>query len=110
MADRHNQGAPAADVSAALVESSRQLFGRHPEDVISVVETAVSICSQLEAILVAIKKEVSKSDGCLVRAEHLIEAGEYLASDIGNYLDCQREELVESLSSCGIPCAGKVPQ
>lgn len=89
------------DKSFSTTEVCRSAFGNHPEDVISVIRTGSELAFELEALFKAIKADL-ESNPPRLNAARLCDVGAYLASDIGNYIDCEREAMVENLEKAGI--------
>lgn len=79
----------------------RSLFGETPEDVISPIKSAADALGWLEELFNTIKRE-ALDQGNSYRIKHLAEAGAYLASDIGNFADCQHETMIERLRTAGV--------
>lgn len=77
------------------------LFGEHPEDVISATKCAADALGWLEVIFTTIKNEaLTERNGHRIR--QLAEAGAYLAADISNYAGCQHETLTARLRTAGV--------
>lgn len=72
-------------------EAVRELFGRHPEDVLAAVKTCDEALSWIEEILRAALRE--DGDKNHQGAVYLINAAKYLASDFGNYANCEHEAM-----------------
>lgn len=72
-------------------EAVRELFGRHPEDVLVAVKTCDEALSWIEEILRAAMRE--SDEGNEIGSRHLINAAKYLASDFGNYANCEHEAM-----------------
>lgn len=81
--------------------SVEELFGAHPEDVISPIKSAAETLSWLEEIFRTIAREtlIERSE-CRINA--LAEMGAYLASDIGNYVDSEHEKYRDCLQKAGV--------
>lgn len=96
------KGTPLAPALApALLESAcRSLFGVHPEEVISPLNCASDTLGWLEEILRTIAKEADKCRS--YRIKRLAEAGAYIASDIGNFADCEHEKYRDALIAAGV--------
>lgn len=84
--------------STLLTEASCQLFGEHPEDVISPIDSAAEALGWLEEIFNVIKQK-AESDEPNYSIKRLAEAGAYIASDIGNYVDSRHEEMRDRISA-----------
>jgi hypothetical protein len=83
------------------VEACRNLFGEHPEDVISPINSAAEALSWLEELFLTIAREaLVERNGC--RIKYLAEMGAYLASDIGNYAGCRHETMIDRLRNAGV--------
>ena len=86
------------------VEACRSLFGEHPEDVISPINSAAEALMWLEEILRTIIREaLDEHNG--YRIKRLAEAGAYLALDMGNYAECQHETMIDRLRTAGVVSA-----
>lgn len=89
------------------VENARELFGGHPEDVISPLSTAANALGWLEEIFVTIKNEALNERNGL-RIQKLAEAGAYLAVDFASYADSEYEGYRERLQTAGVTLSGEV--
>lgn len=87
--------------AAKPVEACRNLFGEHPVDVISPINTAADAISWLEELFRTISKEaLVESSG--YRIKSLAEAGAYIASEIGNYAEHRHETMNDRLRAAGV--------
>lgn len=83
------------------VEIVKELFGEHPEDVISPIKSAADTLGWLEEVFITIKNEaLIERNGCRIR--QLAEAGAYLAMDMSNYAGCQYETYINRLKDAGV--------
>jgi hypothetical protein len=83
------------------VAACRNLFGEHPEDVISPINSAAEALFWLEELFLTIAREaLDERNG--YRIKHLAEMGAYLASDVGNYAGYQHETMIDRLRNAGI--------
>lgn len=86
-------------IPEATVAAVRKAFGQHPEDVLGLAKTGEETLYWLAAIFEAI--EVMDKHGHpatkLRSIPRLAEIGRYVAEDIANTLDCQREDMEENL-------------
>jgi hypothetical protein len=81
-----------------LTEASSQLFGSHPSDVISPLESAAEAFGWLEEIFNVIKQKAdSGHGGCSIK--RLAEAGACIALDIGSYVDLRHEQMRDRISA-----------
>lgn len=76
----------------------RGAFGEHPESVIDALDSASETLYQLKEIF----ETISRENGNSRRLKRLADAGAYIASDIGNFIDCQHEEYRGNLLKAGI--------
>lgn len=89
----------------ALSDAVRKALGDHPEDVMGVAATATDVFYWLEMIFKNIEEAVDS--GRAISALQVMEVskmaamGRYLSSNFGNYMDCSRERMVDSLRSAG---------
>lgn len=104
------EGATTPNLIAAnaLDKSVNEAFGAYSKDVISPIKSAAEVCGWLEEIFSTIKKE-SEFSGNATRIKRLADAGLYLAADMGNYFDCQPEDMFSRLKAVGIVSA-EVPR
>lgn len=88
------------------VDACRNIFGEHPEDVISPIKSAADALSWLEELFRTIASEaLDERNG--YRIKHLAEMGAYLALDVGGYADHQHETMIDRLRNAGvIPAEG----
>lgn len=88
--------------NASGIAACRELFGDHPEDVISPIESAAETLVWLAEILSIISREAAsiREPGAL-SIKKLADAARYIANDMGNYSDCRHEELLGHLRSAG---------
>jgi hypothetical protein len=89
------------------VENAKELFGEHPEDVISSINGAAEALGWLEEIFATIKNEAddARNRG---RIKKLAAAGEYLAFDYANFTACKHEEYRDRLKAAGLIDSGEV--
>lgn len=92
----------AAKNSTPSTEAAREIFGEHPEDVISPMDTAAETLGWLEEIFRVIKEEADAGKANSERVRRLAEAGAYLASDISNYVDGRYETIRNHLRVAGL--------
>lgn len=86
------------------VDACRNLFGEHPEDVISPINSAAEALFWLEELFLTIAREaLDERNG--YRIKHLAEMGAYLASDVGNYAGYQHETMIDRLRNAGVVLA-----
>jgi hypothetical protein len=78
-------------------DAVHSVFGRHPEDVISPLETSVKVFGWLEALTGLIKEESRKERPNIFRIEELADISSYLTEDFANYIDCCHEEMKTAL-------------
>lgn len=78
------------------IEACRNLFGEHPEDVISPINSASDTLLQLVEIFNTISSEALKERNGY-RIKYLAEAGSHLAHDMGNYTDCVYGTMIDRL-------------
>ena len=95
-----------ADKEAALLETLKDAFAAHPEDVLSVMRTAVETLSQIEAQFASIKVHLERTNSPCEYAKGLADAGVYLSQDIANYVDSRHETMRDSLLAHGVDCGG----
>ena len=90
------------------VETVKELFGAHPEDLISPIKSASDALIWLEEIFSTIQKEaLNERNGYRIR--NLAQAGAYLASDMGNHVGCLHENYFERLKVAGVVPPGVKP-
>jgi hypothetical protein len=83
------------------VEIVKEMFGDHPEDVISSIKCAADTLGWLEEIFITIKNEaLVERNG--YRIKQLAEAGAYLALDVSNYAGYQHETYTKRLQAAGV--------
>lgn len=87
--------------TTSAVENAHAIFGAHPEDVISPIKSAAETLGWLEEVFKTIEKEALEDRGGL-RIKKLAALGAYVASDIGNYADCEYEKYQECLQKAGV--------
>ena len=93
----------AADLLATLVE----VFGEHPEDLISRLCVAVETLDQLETLFRSIKDALERTDLPRLRAVQLAGIGADLAVDRANLVGCARDQYRTGLLAHGIDCGGE---
>lgn len=73
----------------------REVFGKHPVDVIDPIEWGVDTLLQIAAILGVIAETAKAEDAArrITRIQRLAEAGRHLADDMANTMDCEHEEM-----------------
>lgn len=100
---RKQAQALAKITGAALphIEVCRNLFGEHPEDVISPINCASDTLLQLVEIFNTISSEALKERNGY-RIKYLAEAGSHLAHDMGNYTDCVYGTMIDRLREAGV--------
>jgi hypothetical protein len=77
------------------------LFGAHPEDVVTPIKSAADALGWLEEIFKTIQYEALKERNGH-RIQQLAAAGSYLAADMGNYAGCQYETMIERLRKASV--------
>lgn len=80
----------------------REVFGKHPVDVIDPIEWGAGTLTQLSEILGVIAETARREDAerYITRIRRLAEAGMYLADDMANTMDCEHEEMRNRLRAC----------
>ena len=79
----------------------KELFGDHPEDVISPIKSAAEVLGWLEEIFITIKKEaLEERNG--YRIKKLADAGAYIALDMANFAGGQHEAYINRLQVAGV--------
>lgn len=95
------QTATAVPPAPTFVDACRSVFGSHPEDVITPINSAAETLMQLHEIFKTISDEaLDARHGHRIKA--LADAGAYLAFDIGNFADCEFERLRDSLVAADV--------
>lgn len=92
--------APASTAAQSL-EACRAIFGASPEDVLIPADGAKETLFQLAEIFRSIAHDALDGRNGQ-RIKHLAEAGAYLASDFGNFVDCELERLRDNLHKAGV--------
>lgn len=82
------------------IEVSRAVFGEHPEDVISPLDTASDALFWLNELFGVIQEEADSNTPRTYRIKRLADMGMYVANDIGNYVDCRHEEFRNAIKAC----------
>lgn len=78
------------------VEACRSLFGEHPEDVITPINSATEALCWLEELFKTIEQEaLNERSG--YRIKHLAEMGAYLACNMSDFTGSQYETMMGSL-------------
>lgn len=85
----------------AAIEATREVFGAHPEDVISPLDTAADAFEWLEELFSVIEEEAKKGKPFSVRIQRLAAAGKYLAMDLGGYVGARYEQFRDSIQAAG---------
>jgi len=93
---------PSTQGATAPILIVRNLFGEHPEDVISPINSAATALSWVEEILRTIQQEAKAGRANGLRVERLAEAGAYLAQDMGNYAGHAYETMINRLCAAGV--------
>ncbi len=89
-----------------FIDPVKNLFGQHPLDVISPINSASESLLQLAELFKTISKEaLIERNG--YRIKRLAEAGAHIADDMSNYTDCVHESLVNNLRKSGITLEGE---
>lgn len=83
--------------STLLNEASCQLFGEHPEDVISPIDSAAEAISWLEEIFSVIKQQDESGQASLLQVKRLADAGAYIAINMGGYVESRYRDMSERL-------------
>lgn len=106
MADRTKPTAQAAGNQNLIskVNTVKDLFGAHPVDVISPIDSGSDALAQLAELFTVIKEAVAESNETRVRL--LADLGVYVASDIANYLDCAHGDFIQRLRDAGMNTGG----
>jgi len=80
----------------------REVFGKHPVDVIDPIEWGADTLAQLSEMLGVIVEATKKEDAAryITRIQRLAEAGMYLANDMANTMDCEHEDMRDRLRAC----------
>lgn len=90
---------------AKSIEACRDLFGDHPEDVISPIKSAADAMSWLQEVFRTIEREaLNERNG--YRIKHLAALGAYLALDMGEFAGGAHERMLDRLRSKGAAPAG----
>lgn len=100
-----SQAAPAiatpspsvAPDAITAIEVSRAVFGEHPDDVISPLNTASEALFWLEELFGVIQEEADKNEPRLYRIKRLADMGKYLAFDMGNYVDGRHGDFRDAI-------------
>lgn len=82
-------------------EAVKQLFGDHPEGVISSIQRAAETLGWLEEILKTIRDEVP-TESSRFRIQKLAALGVDVACDAGNYADHVYGVYISRLQSAGV--------
>ena len=83
------------------VEIVKQLFGDHPEDIVSPIKSAAEALSWLEELFKTIEQEaLQERNG--YRIKELAAMGAYLALDMGNYAGHVHETYIDRLQTAGV--------
>lgn len=80
-----------------LTEASCQLFGEHPEDVISPIDSAAEALGWLEEIFSVIKQRAEAGQATLSQVKRLADAGAYIANNMGGYVESRYRDMSERL-------------
>ena len=83
--------------STLLTEASCQLFGEHPEDVISPIDSAAEALSWLEEIFSVIKQQAESGQASLLQVKRLADAGAYIANNIGGYVEARYRDMSDRI-------------
>ena len=103
MATRNSTGTPNNNESPKAVEATiSQAFGKVPDDVLISVRAGVEVLGWLDSICRCIEEETRKDEPRILHIRELAGAGKYLAADYGNCIDCEHEQMVDSLTAAGI--------
>lgn len=84
----------------AAIEVSRAVFGEHPDDVISPLNTASEALFWLEELFGVIQEEAEKDNPRTYRIKLLADMGKYVALDMGNYVDCRHRDFRDAIQAC----------
>lgn len=80
-----------------LKEASCQLFGEHPEDVISPIDSAAEALGWLEEIFNVIKQKAEYDQSSLSQVKRLADAGAYIANNIGGYVEARYRDMSDRI-------------
>jgi len=80
------------------IETARTVLGQYPQEIVGTLNIGYTSLEWLGAVLQAIEllHEKGGSSGDIKR---LTSLGSYLATDIGNLLDNEREKIAESIKA-----------
>lgn len=78
-------------------DAVHSVFGQHPDDVISPLETSVEVFGWLEGLTGVIKEESNKDHPNLFRIRELANIAAYLTQYFANYVDCCHEDMKTAL-------------
>ena len=81
------------------IEAARAVLGRNPEDALVTIQIGVTTLDQLEALFRAIEAECERNNPSSIDIRRLAALGRYVASDICNTIDCEREEIADSIKA-----------
>lgn len=80
-----------------LKEASCQLFGEHPEDVISPIDSAAEALGWLEEIFNVIKQRAEAGQATLSQVKRLADAGAYIANNMGGYVESRYRDMSDRI-------------
>jgi len=86
-------------------ETIKDAFGKNAEDVLSPIASATEVCSWLDAIIGAIRRETKLDNPSIIAIGSLADAARYIADDFANYYDSQHEEMFKNLKQAGVIAA-----
>lgn len=90
---------PALTIDA--VAACNELFGQHPEDVITPIKTATDALDQVYEILKTIEKEALEPS-CLYRLKRLADAGATIAFEAAEFSGTEHERMISRLREAGV--------
>jgi hypothetical protein len=88
-----NKATAPATPEKSAIETTKAVFGRHPEDVYMVIGQAEATLDRCASLFRAIRNEAKSERPSTPDIEHLAAIGENTAYDISEYLGTEREDM-----------------
>ena len=94
---------PGASAPSSLspIGAAKAVFGKHPEEVISLVKTGMDTLNWLGALfnVIQLLKNHPSNHPSSYQIKYLVAMGDYIASDLSNFLDCEHEQMADCLKA-----------
>jgi len=75
------------------IETARTVLGQYPQEIIGTLNIGYTSLEWLDSVLHAIEV-LNERGGGSIHIKYLAELGQYVTSDVGSLLDCEREKFL----------------